>query len=163
MLQHYGFPTPLLDWTYSPYIAAYFAYRDVNDLKPESKYVKIYIFDYIQWSVAYTQYPDIKQQTNTTHISIIRPYAMFNERIIPQKSVLTLSTVDDMESHISLLATSSKKDFLYTVLLPVSEKPVVMRELHLMGIDEMTLFPSIDGICRAQKNLFFSQPIVQYT
>ena len=65
-----------------------------------------------------------------------------------------------MEGYIFSRSTEVKKTFLYTALLSVKEKPRVLKELNLMGINEMTLFPSIDGICRALKTQFFSAETV---
>ena len=38
-LRHHRFPSPLLDWTVSPYIAAYFAFRDPNITNDAAIYV----------------------------------------------------------------------------------------------------------------------------
>jgi hypothetical protein len=43
LVQHYGAPTRLLDFTYSPYVALYFALRDRN--KNESEFVEVWAID----------------------------------------------------------------------------------------------------------------------
>ncbi len=159
LIQHHGFPTPLLDWTLSPYVAAYFAFKEVNDRCPSSDNAKIYIFDYTEWTRIFQQPRDL---TNiiTPYVSVIRPYARFNKRIIAQQGAFTITNVDDVEAYLFSKSSDANKTFLYTALISVKEKPYIMRELNLMGINEMTLFPGVGGICRALKSQFYSSDTV---
>lgn len=159
LLQHHGFPTPLLDWTLSPYIAAYFAYKDVNDRCPQCDYVKIFIFDYIEWLNTYQQPLDLRN-TSVNYVSVLRPHAKYNPRIIPQRGTYTVTNVPDMSKYILGCSEVAKKPFLYFVTLPVGDRPKVMRELNLMGINEMSLFPGLDGLCKSLKEQLFSRDSV---
>lgn len=159
LLQHHGFPTPLLDWSLSPYIAAYFAFRDLDEVSPQSDHVQIYIFDSSEWISTYEQIYDLRETTKD-YVSVIRPAAMNNQRLIAQRGAYTISNVNDLESHLLNMGSIKQKTFLYVVDIPITEKPKVMKDLNLMGINEMTLFPGMDGICKTLKNNFFSREIM---
>lgn len=161
LLQHHGFPTPLLDWTLSPYIAAYFAFKGVCDHSPTQDEIKIFVFDHQEWQKSFQQPLNLKDVN--PFVSVIVPYARHNKRIISQQGVYTVTNRSNMIEHIKASEIQATKQFLWEFTFPVKERPAVMRELNLMGINEMTLFPGIDGICTTMKEAYFSKDEVGLT
>ncbi|HSL05620.1 MAG TPA: FRG domain-containing protein [Nitrospiraceae bacterium] len=52
-LRHHGFPSPLLDWTRSPFVAAYFAFRSYEDRNDG----KVALFSYAEYLEIGVKYP----------------------------------------------------------------------------------------------------------
>jgi hypothetical protein len=156
LVQHHGYPTPLLDWTYSPFVAAYFAYQRVKSSQAakasEEEKVRIFVFDKMQWCT------DLQQILNLSarweHFSIVEPIAIDNERLIPQQALSSFTTVDDIESYIQSKEIGEKR-YLQIIDLPLGERDHVIGELRLMGITAGSLFPGLDGACEELRDRFF--------
>jgi hypothetical protein len=144
-LQHNGFPTPLLDWTASPYVAAYFAFEGVNHFAPQAENVAIYSFNQSAWQTDFKQFYDVANQT--PHVSVLKPRMIGNHKLAMQNGCFTWSNVSDVEEHIRLNETGTKV-YLRKYELQVTERPRVMRELDLMGISAIQLMPSVEAVCK---------------
>lgn len=149
LLQHHGYPTPLLDWTHSPYVAAYFAFRQARREPKSDDRVRIFMFDAAAWSMDCRQIAALVY--TPPHLSLLEPLALENPRSAPQQALSAVVTVDDVEGYIEEIGRQSGHDYMRVFDLPYSERGNVLKELKLMGITAATMFPGLDGVCEAMR------------
>lgn len=153
-LQHHGFPTPLLDWSLSPYIAAYFAFADVIDAKPQSEHISIYVFDFLKWISRWR--PIYDYTVTDAHVSVLKPKSLGNRRQLHQQGFYYMWTnVSDIERHVRLLEQSQKETYLEIYRIPASEKFYAITDLEVMGITAFSLFGTTDALCKHYKESIF--------
>ena len=155
-LQHHGFPTPLLDWTLCPYVAAYFAFKDIDPNLTEGN-VLINIFNIDLWLIIHPQ--TLNFRASDWFAAPITPITDSNKnpRAINQKSVTTATNVPDLKRHLIEHGKKTENIFLREVLLPVKERGLVMNDLNSMNIHSEAMFPDFDGFCLSMKEKYFNR------
>lgn len=145
-LQHYGVPTPLLDWSYSPFIAAYFA---IKDSSPEDNIV-IYDLDLTNYQKDYPPESKNPDKPETIRFQILEmPHE--NLRHLNQQGLFTLcQQIPHVELHFQNLYEKTGKKYLKkrTLTLDKINKSKTMDSFKRMNITERSLFPSPEFVAR---------------
>jgi hypothetical protein len=164
--QHHGVPTRLLDWTYSPLVAAFFATRP---LLPERDRV-VWRLDWMQVHEKFG-FPALAMLTSDLDAMFgmeghFTPWRLFarspdeppfaclleppslDQRIVVQAAAFTLCS-DKTRAFDEFLARQGLASALMRFVIPAAEVGRLRDQLDLVGVDERRLFPDLDGVADA--------------
>lgn len=146
-LRHGGFPSPLLDWSASPYVAAYFAFSNARHDG------EVAIYAYREWSGRFKT-----GGSHEPHIVSFGPLFKTHERHFRQQSRYTACVQwgDDEQwyfrPHDAVLGQTDRndQDLLSKISIPSSERLKVLRFCDKVNLNAFTLFNSEEGLLEMQ-------------
>lgn len=151
LAQHHGVPTRLIDLTYDPLVAAFFA---CQDLPPAASRIAVWSIDIqaVNMAARQTRRPiDIVTASKARNRNVAAQKALLVVDRIPRNSPLT-ALAERIEVHVK--ASQDRGDVpsgckaVQKFSLPREEVSKLVDLLRRLGIDRVHLMPSFDGVVR---------------
>jgi hypothetical protein len=153
LMQHHGAPTRLLDFTWSPYVAAFFALERTTG-------------DGVVWALNPARIegsrdpespidPRVPGNFARHFLHNQRPFVWLgephtmNRRLIAQSATFVLPGMLDMPVEKIVSGREEPEGVVAKFILPQQVREPGMRELYRMNITYATLFPDLDGLARS--------------
>ncbi|HLW82622.1 MAG TPA: FRG domain-containing protein [Candidatus Acidoferrales bacterium] len=140
-LRHHGFPSPLLDWTSSIHIAAFFTFRETSNAKTRSIYV-------------YCETPHGMKggAVGEPAMRAIGRYVRTHARHFRQQSDYTICAAFDESAgwrfhpHDKVFWSRGKQDYVWKFDLPSTERIAILKSLDQYNLNAFSLFDSEEAL-----------------
>lgn len=171
LAQHHGLPTRLLDWTYSPLVAAHFATSQremptdrtiwrLDWMTVHRKFglpeLALLIEDlgdlFVQGEVFTPWHLFSGEAPGTDFACMIEPPSL-NERIVAQAAVFTLCSTKEL-TFDRFLERHGLADALTRYIIPNAQVSRFRDQLDMASVDERRLFPGLDGLASQLKRYY---------
>jgi hypothetical protein len=140
--QHYGLKTPLIDWTLSPYIAAYFAFIEgVNQNNKDDKYRYVYALNRSLERSLSKRKKENQELSSDRSVPFIDKLPYPNPRFTAQKGIFTKAFQgNDIWKYVQSFSTKRPNEVIIVKFrIPTKDREKCLCELHLMNIDHASL------------------------
>ena len=169
LMQHHGSPTRMLDWTQSPYIAAFIAFENVYKEKGDiaiwaidSLWLKQVSIEKIKSGNNNIDLKNIKKDSEIIKLvnagfKVVFPLepTIMNERLTIQQALFLFPSGKKLsfEENLKDYVVNDSKKYIKKIIVPKSQGLSCLIELHRMNINAATLFPGLDGFARSLQTI----------
>ncbi len=152
--QHYGLPTRLLDWTFSSLTALWFAVKD-DSAKDNISSISNHVVYALAATLEHYKKIDAEDDPFTIKKTVIYRPRSIAKRISSQSALFTVHKVNEEGRSVKFEKNKLYLSNLYKFIISPNQVVNIRNNLHIMGINNYSSFPDLDGLCKHLEWRFF--------